>query len=48
MTTPFEQVEMSEQDIAQTLAEAKAVLPQAVFEKIEIIVRAYSTVLRSR
>ncbi len=46
MTAPFEQVDMSEQDIAQTLTEAKAVLPQAVFEKIEIIVRAYSTLLK--
>lgn len=42
----FEQVDMSEQDIAQTLAEARAVLPQAVFEKIEILARAYSTLLK--
>lgn len=46
MKAKFERIEMSEDEISQALAQAKAVLPATTFERIENIVLAYSTLVK--
>jgi hypothetical protein len=46
VTAKFERLEMSEAELAQDLAQAKAALPAAVFERIDSVVRAYSTLVK--
>lgn len=46
MRVKFDRIEMTEEEIAQALAQAKAVLPATTFEKIDNIARAYSTLMR--
>jgi transposase len=46
MKATFKRIEISEEELAQDLAQAKAALPAAAFERIENIVRAYSSVLK--
>lgn len=45
MTQGFERVELSQEAIDAALAQAKPLLPEDAYSKIESVVRAYSTVL---
>lgn len=46
MKPAFDRVELSQAQIDEALAQAKPVLPAAVFERIDNVVRAYSTLVK--